>query len=158
MLCDLLTANHCFVAKNNTLTYLSIRSCLTYGSSNTWGKLYLWPLRARGACCHPQVPETSKVPSLSQILFSSSSYSSMWFCDFLTSCMCQHKITRVWRRVLIAAIPYSGKALGPQRVITLYQLCVPFKFLSDSSTLVSNLSSTHYSRWNMWAFDTEGHP
>jgi len=27
-----------------------------------------------------------------------------WFCDFLTSCMHQLKITRIWRRALIIAI------------------------------------------------------
>jgi len=28
---------------------------------NAWGKQYLWPLRARGACCRPQAPKARKV-------------------------------------------------------------------------------------------------
>jgi len=35
-----------------------------------------------------------------------------WFCDFLTSCMCQLKIPNIWIRALIVAIPKPGKALG----------------------------------------------
>ena len=53
-----------------------------------------------------------------------------WFCDFLTSCMRQLKIPKIWRRALIVAIPKPEKPLEDlksYRPISL--LRVPFKIL-----------------------------
>ena len=32
-----------------------------------------------------------------------------WLCDFLSSCLCRLKIPKIWRRVLVVAIPKPGK-------------------------------------------------
>ena len=51
-----------------------------------------------------------------------------WFCDFLSSCMRQLKIQKIWRRVLIVAIPKPEKPLGdPKSYCLISLLCVPFK-------------------------------
>jgi len=53
-----------------------------------------------------------------------------WFCDFLTSCMLQLKIPRIWRRALIVAIPKPEKPLGdPKNYCLISLLCVPFTSL-----------------------------
>jgi len=53
-----------------------------------------------------------------------------WFCDFLTSCMRQLKIPKIWRRTLIVVIPQLEKHWGAQRATpnNLFPF-VPFKFL-----------------------------
>jgi len=51
-------------------------------------------------------------------------------CDFLTSCMRQLKIPKIWRRALIVALPNPEKPLGdPQSFRPISLLCVPFKIL-----------------------------
>jgi len=80
-----------------------------------------------------------------------------WFCDFLTSCMRQLKIPKIWRRALVVAIPaWSQKShWGTQRATVPYLCCVsPLKSLRDSSTLMSTQSSTHCSLGGRRAFDT----
>jgi len=53
-----------------------------------------------------------------------------WFCDFLSSCMRQLKIPKIWRRSLIVAIPKPEKPLGdPKSYRPISLLCVPFKIL-----------------------------
>ena len=53
-----------------------------------------------------------------------------WFCDFLTSCMYQLKIPKIWRRALIVAIPKPQKPLGdPKSYRPISLLCVPFEIL-----------------------------
>jgi len=53
-----------------------------------------------------------------------------WFCDFLTSCMRQFKIPKIWRRAQIVAIPKPEKPLGgPKELLPISLLCVPFKIL-----------------------------
>jgi len=53
-----------------------------------------------------------------------------WFCDFLTSCMRQLKIIKIWRRALEVAIPKPEKSLGdPKSYCPISLLCVPFKIL-----------------------------
>jgi len=90
-----------------------------------------------------------------ELVFHAGSALKFWFCDFLTSCLRQFKIPKIWRRALVAAIPKPEKPLGDQRAIALYLLCAsPSRSLRDSSTLVSNQSSTHCSR----VFDTGGQP
>jgi len=57
-----------------------------------------------------------------------------WFCDFLTSCMHQLKIPKIWRRALIVAIPKPEKPSGDPRAIVPYLCCVfPLKSSRDSS-------------------------
>jgi len=52
------------------------------------------------------------------------------FCDFLSSCMRQLKIPKIWRRVLIVAVPKPEKPLGdPKSYRPKSLLCVPFKIL-----------------------------
>jgi len=82
-----------------------------------------------------------------------------WFCDFLSSCMCQLKIPKIWRKALIVAIHEPEKPLGIQRVTLPYLCCVsPLKSSRDSSTLMSNQSSTHCSHRSRRASDTGGRP
>jgi len=53
-----------------------------------------------------------------------------WFCDFLSSCMHQLKIPKIWRRALIVAIPKPEKQLGdPKTYHPICLQCVPFKIL-----------------------------
>jgi len=53
-----------------------------------------------------------------------------WFCDFLSSCMCQLKIPKIWRRALVAAILKPEKPLeDPKSYRPISLLCVPFKIL-----------------------------
>jgi len=49
-----------------------------------------------------------------------------WFCDFLSSCMCQLKIPKIWRRALIVVIPKPEK---PKSYCPISLLCVPFKII-----------------------------
>ena len=99
--------------------------------SNTWGSQYLQTLQAGGACC-PQAPEARKV---SKIVFHLPGvYTPRWVgsqifdYDFLTSCMRQLKIPKIWRRALVVAIPKSEKPLGePKSCRPISVLCVPFE-------------------------------
>jgi len=53
-----------------------------------------------------------------------------WICDFLTSCMRQLKIPKIWRRALIVAIPEPEKPPGnPKSYRPISLLCVPLKIL-----------------------------
>jgi len=53
-----------------------------------------------------------------------------WFCDFLSSCMRQLKIPKIWRRALIVAIHEAEKPLGDSKSYhPVSLLCVPFKIL-----------------------------
>jgi len=80
-----------------------------------------------------------------------------WFCDFLTSCMCQLKILKIWRRAQIVANLSQIKPLGTQRATVPYLCCVsPLKSSGGSTTLVSNQSSTHCSHRSRRAFDMGG--
>jgi len=54
-----------------------------------------------------------------------------WFCDFLNFCMRQLKITKIWRRALVVAIPKPEKPLGdPKSYRPISLLCVSFKILA----------------------------
>ena len=53
-----------------------------------------------------------------------------WLHDFLSSCLCRLKIPKIWRRVLVVAIPKPGKPVGDPksyRLISLFR--VPYKIL-----------------------------
>jgi len=64
-----------------------------------------------------------------------------WFCDFLSSCMRHLKISKIWRRALVVAIPKPEKPLGTKRVTVPDLCCVsPLKSSRDSSMLVSTQS------------------
>ena len=77
------------------------------------------------------------------------------FCDFLSSCMCQLKIPKIWRRALIVAIPKPEKPFEDPKSYYYcpISLCIPSKSLRDSSMLVSTQSSTHCSLASRRAFD-----
>jgi len=53
-----------------------------------------------------------------------------YFCNFLTSCMRQLEIPKIWRRALILAVPKSEKPLGDSKsYCPMSLLYVPFKLL-----------------------------
>jgi len=53
-----------------------------------------------------------------------------WLCDFLSSCMHQLKIPKIWRRALIVAIPKPEKPPGnPKSYRPISLLCVLFEIL-----------------------------
>ena len=65
-----------------------------------------------------------------EFIFHAGSALESWFCDFLSSCMCQLKFPKIWRRALIVAIPTPEKSLGdPKSYCPISLLCVPFKIL-----------------------------
>ena len=82
--------------------------------------------------------------------------------DFVTSSLracANSKFPKIWRRALIVAIRKPEKSLGdPNSYRPISLLCVTFKILEDSSTLLSNQSSTHFSQRSRRAFDTRGRP
>ena len=53
-----------------------------------------------------------------------------WLHGFLSSCLCQLKIPKVWRRALVVAIPKPKKPVeDPQSYHPISLLCVPYKIL-----------------------------
>ena len=53
-----------------------------------------------------------------------------WQCGFLSSCLRQLKIPKVWRRALIVAIPKPSKPVeDPKSYHAISLLCVPYKIL-----------------------------
>ena len=53
-----------------------------------------------------------------------------WLRDFLSSCLCQLKIPKIWRRALVVAIPKPGKPVGdPNSYRPISLLCVSYKIL-----------------------------
>ena len=53
-----------------------------------------------------------------------------WLRDFLFSCLRQLKISKLWRRALVVAIPKSAKPVGdPKSYRSISLLCVPYKIL-----------------------------
>ena len=53
-----------------------------------------------------------------------------WLRDFLSSCLRQFKIPKIWRRALVVAIPKPGKPVGdPKTYRPISLFCVPFKIL-----------------------------
>ena len=67
-----------------------------------------------------------------------------WFCDFLTSCMRQCKIPKIWRRALTMRSLSQKSHWRTQRATVAFLCCVSsLKSSRGSSTLVSNQSSTH---------------
>ena len=82
-----------------------------------------------------------------------------WFCDFLSSCMLQLKIPKIWRRAQVVAILTPENPLKDAksyRPISL--LCVPFEILerliyARVETIIDHCS--HRSRGNS---DTGGRP
>jgi len=79
-----------------------------------------------------------------------------WLCDFLSSCMRQLKIPKIWRRAVVVAIPKPEKPLGTQRATVPY-LCRVSPFLERliHARIENNHHCSHRSRW---AFDTGGRP
>ena len=53
-----------------------------------------------------------------------------WLCDFLSSCLHQLKIPKIWRRALVVTIPKPEKPMGyPKSYRLISLLCVPYKIL-----------------------------
>ena len=53
-----------------------------------------------------------------------------WLRDFLSSCLRQLKIPKIWRRALVVAIPKPGKPVDdPKSYRPISLLCVPYKIL-----------------------------
>ena len=51
-----------------------------------------------------------------------------WLRDFLSSCLRQLKIPKIWRRALVVAISKPGKSVGdPKNYQPISLLCVPYK-------------------------------
>ena len=51
-----------------------------------------------------------------------------WLRDFLSSCLRRLKISKIWRRALVDAIPKPGKPVGePKSYRPISLLCVPYK-------------------------------
>ena len=53
-----------------------------------------------------------------------------WLRDFISSCLHRLKISKIWRRALVVAIPKPGKPVGdPKSYRPISLLCVPYKIL-----------------------------
>ena len=53
-----------------------------------------------------------------------------WLRDFLSSCLCRLKISKIWRRTFVDAIPKPAKPVGdPMSYRPISLLCVPYKIL-----------------------------
>ena len=53
-----------------------------------------------------------------------------WLLDFLSSCLRRLKISKIWRKALVVAIPKPGKPVGdPKSYRPISLLCVPYKIL-----------------------------
>jgi len=90
------------------------------------------------------------------ILHAGSALKSL-LCDFITYCLRQLKILDLEKSTNRSLNLKSH--WGTQRRIALYTWCVsPTRSSKDSSTLVSNQSSTHYSHRNKRAFETGSRP
>ena len=51
-----------------------------------------------------------------------------WLCDFLSFYLCRLKIPKIWRGVLVVAIPKPAKPVGdPKSYQPISLLCVPYK-------------------------------
>ena len=58
-----------------------------------------------------------------------------WLRDFLSSCLCQLKIPKIWRRALVVAIPKPGKSVGdPKSYWPISLLCSPTRSPRSLST------------------------
>ena len=140
-----------------SLPGLSTRSCPTHGRSQ-----YLWPFQARGACCCPQVPEGKPLGLDSifpEFILHAGSALKSGFCGFLTSCMHQIKILKIWRRALMVVIPKLEKPLGdPKSYCPIFLHCVPFKILERLIYTFVEPIIDHCSHKDRWAFDTWGRP
>ena len=53
-----------------------------------------------------------------------------WLRDILSSCLRRLKISKIWRRALVVAIPKPAKPVGdPKSYRSIFLLCVPYKIL-----------------------------
>jgi len=101
---------------------------------NTWGHSISEPFRPEELDAALRRLKPGKSPGLDSIfpefILHDGSALKSWFCDFLTSCMHQLKILKIWRRALIVAILKPEKPLGdPKSYRPRSLLCVPFKIL-----------------------------
>ena len=52
-----------------------------------------------------------------------------WLCEFLSSCSCNLKIPKVWRRALIKILKPNKSPGNPKSYRPISLLCIPFKIL-----------------------------
>ena len=78
-----------------------------------------------------------------------------WLCGFLSSCLRRLKISKIWRRALVVAIPKPKKPEeDPKSYRPISLLCVPYKILERLvHTRVEQLS-IHSSLWSRLDFDS----
>jgi len=142
----------------------STRSCPTNGRFKTpEGHSISEPFRPEELAAALRRLKSGKTPGLNSIfpefILHARWALKSWFCDFLTSCMRQLKLSKIWRRALIVAIPEPEKPLAdPKSYRPIFLLCVPFKILERIIMLVSTQPSTHCHHGSRRAFDTGGRP
>ena len=58
--------------------------------------------------------KTAKAPDFicSELILHAGAALKSWLCDFLSSCLRRFKISKIWRRVLVVAIPKPAKPMG----------------------------------------------
>jgi len=103
-------------------------------ASNTDGHIISKPFRLEELDAALRRLKPGKSPELDSIfrefMLHTGSALKSCFCDFLTSCIRQLKIPKIWRRALIVAIPKPEKPLGdPKSYRPISLLCVRFKIL-----------------------------
>ena len=102
--------------------------------SNTCGSQHLQTLQTGGVSATLRCLKPGKSPRFyfifPEFILHAGSALKSWFCDFLTSCMRQLKIPKIWRRALVVAIPKPEKPLrDPKSYRPISLLCVPFEIL-----------------------------
>ena len=71
----------------------------------------------------------------SELILHAGAVLKSWLHDFLSSCLCQLKIPKIWRRVLVVVIPKPTKHVGnPKSYQPISLLCVPYKILGGLFT------------------------
>ena len=66
----------------------------------------------------------------SKLIFHYGAALKSWLCDFFSSCLRRLKISKIWRRALVVAIPKPAKPLGdPKSYRPISLFCDPYKIL-----------------------------
>ena len=82
-----------------------------------------------------------------------------WLCGILSSCLHHLKTPKVLRRALVVAIPKPKKPVeDPKSYRLISSLCVPYKILEGSYTLVLSRLLTHFSLGRRLDSNGEGQP
>ena len=80
---------------------------------------------------HLKPDKASRPDSIcSELILHAGAALKFWLRDFLSSCLRRLKITKIWRRALVVAIPKPAKPVGdPKSYRPISLLCVPYKIL-----------------------------